>query len=303
VLAVSPDADLYRLAPDRPAVESPVLVTAPDGWIDAGLGGGGAMAALLGDTETTLVASFDTDALLDHRARRPVARIADGVYTDVLWPQIELRAGKDGEGHDILVLVGPEPDHSWRSFARAVGELAEQLGVRLLVAMGAFPAPVPHTRSSSLVATATTAELAAQVGVVTGTLDVPAGIVVALQQRFADVDIPALALWARVPHYAAAMPYPEASAQLLEGLAEFGGIVVDSAQLREAAVLVRQRLDELTANSVEHMTLVRQLEAQVDAAEREGNGERQEADPGWSSMPTGDDLAAEVERFLRDQGE
>src|SRR5205823_13609122 len=97
-------------------------------------------------------------------------------------PQIELRAGRDGEGHDILVLVGPEPDHSWRAFARAVGELAQQLGVRLFVAMGAFPAPVPHTRSSNLVATATSAELAAQVGVVKGSLDVPGGIVVALQQ-------------------------------------------------------------------------------------------------------------------------
>ncbi|MGH9281131.1 MAG: proteasome assembly chaperone family protein [Acidimicrobiales bacterium] len=298
-------ADLYRLEPDRPEVASPVLVTAPDGWIDAGLGGGGAMAALLEGMDTSLVARFDTDALLDHRARRPVARITDGVYVDVLWPQIELRAGRDADGHDILVLVGPEPDHSWKAFAAAVGDLAQQLGVRMLVALSAFPAPVPHTRPSRLVATATSAEQAERVGVVRGSLDVPGGVVIALQQEFATLDIPALALWARVPHYAASMPYPEASVALIEGLGELAGLTLDSAGLREAADATRQRLDELTANSVEHLSLVRQLEAQVDADAAGGDGEPEGDDggPGWSNLPSGDDLAAEVERFLRDQGE
>lgn len=299
------DAELYRLERDRPEVDAPVLVTAPDGWIDAGLGGSGAMAALLERMDTTLVARFDTDALLDHRARRPVARITDGVYADVLWPQIELRAGKDAGGNDVLVLVGPEPDHSWRAFARAVGHLARQLGVRLMVAMSAFPAPVPHTRPSGLVATATSAELAEKVGIVRGSLDVPAGVVVALQQRFAELEIPALALWARVPHYAASMPYPEASAVLLEGLGTYAGLTVDSADLRKAAELVGRRLDELTANSVEHSSLVRRLEEQMDAEGAQGNGEPdgEKGAAGWADLPSGDDLAAEVERFLREQGE
>jgi len=290
---------LYRLVPDRPAVDQPVLVMAPEGWIDAGLGGGGAMAALISAMETELVATFDSDALLDHRARRPVARIADGVYEDVLWPEIELRAGKDGEGRDVLVLVGPEPDHYWRGFAGAVGELSQLLGVRLLVGMGAFPAPVPHTRPGSVVATATAAELAGRVGVVRGNLDVPAGIVVAVQRRFADLGIPALALWARVPHYAAGMPYPEASMLLLGQLGAVAGISVDVEPLREAAEAARQRLDELTANSMEHRALVHQLEAQVDA---EGSGEDQPT-AGWSNLPSADELGAEVERFLRDQGD
>ena len=290
---------LYRLVPDRPAVDQPVLVMAPEGWIDAGLGGGGAMATLISSMETELVATFDSDALLDHRARRPVARIADGVYEAVLWPEIEVRAGKDGEGRDVLVLVGPEPDHYWRGFADAVGELSQLLGVRLLVGMGAFPAPVPHTRPGSVVATATSAELAGQVGVVKGNLDVPAGIVVAVQRRFAELGIPALALWARVPHYAAGMPYPEASMLLLEQLGVVGGVTVDVEPLREAAEATRQRLDELTANSMEHRALVHQLEAQVDA---EGSGE-DEAAGGWSNLPSADELGAEVERFLRDQGD
>ncbi len=297
---------MYQLLIDEPAFDAPALVMAPEGWIDAGLGGGAAVAALqesLGDT--TVVATFDSDALLDHRARRPLARIVDGVYDDVLWPEIELRAGKDPAGQDVLVLNGPEPDHSWRAYADAVSELAQRLGVRILVGMGAFPAPVPHTRTPRLVATATTAELANRIGVVRRQLDVPAGIVVALQRRFAELEIPAIALWARVPHYAATMPYPEASCVLLDGLAKVAGVVVDKSNLEEAAALARERLDELAANNPQSQALVRQLEEQVDNEAEDGDGGAFDAsgDQPWSNLPSADELAAEVERFLRDQGE
>ncbi|MFN2607202.1 MAG: proteasome assembly chaperone family protein [Acidimicrobiales bacterium] len=287
---------LYRLHA-RPELDRPVLVMAPEGWIDAGLAGANALAALLAGLDTEVVATFDADALLDHRARRPTARIVDGVYDDLDWPEIELRAGHDGEGHPALVLAGPEPDHAWRAYARAVGELAELFDVRLLVGLGAFPAPVPHTRPTALAATATKAELAEQVGVVRGTLEVPAGILVAIERRFADIGIPAVGLWARVPHYAAGLPYPGASVLLLEGLASVGGLVVDTAELREAAGATRSRLDELVANSVEHMTLLRQLEARADASADAGL-----APDGWENLPTGDELAAEVERFLEGEG-
>ncbi|MDQ4096302.1 MAG: PAC2 family protein, partial [Actinomycetota bacterium] len=209
---------LYELRPERPTLTEPVLVMAPEGWIDAGLGGAGAMAALVARMETEVVATFDSDVFLDLRARRPVAHIVDGVYRDLVWPDIELRVGKDQAGRDVLLLVGPEPDNAWRAFSEAVAELAKLLEVRLLVGMGAFPAPVPHTRTAKLVATATTAELAAQVGVFKGSLNVPAGIILALQRHLGDIGLPAIALWAREPHYAANLPYPEASVVLLEGL-------------------------------------------------------------------------------------
>jgi proteasome assembly chaperone (PAC2) family protein len=283
---------LYEVL-SRPPLDAPVLVMAPEGWIDAGLGGAAALSTLLAGLDTEVVATFDADELLDHRARRPTARIVDGVYDDLEWPEIELRAGHDGEGHDVLVLSGPEPDHLWRAYARAVGEVAGIFGVRMLVGMGAFPAPVPHTRPGTLAATATEAEVAQRIGVVKGTLEVPAGVLVAVERRFAELGIPALGLWARVPHYAAAMPYPEASVLLLEGLAKVTGVVVDMAELREAAESTRGRLDELVANSVEHMTLVRQLEARADA---EAGGDL--APDGWENLPSGEELAAEVERFL-----
>jgi hypothetical protein len=277
---------------ERPELERPVLVMAPEGWIDAGLGGGAALGTLLTAIKTTVVANFDIDELLDHRARRPTARITDGVYEDLSWPEIELRAGHDAAGNAVLVLVGPEPDHQWRAYAAAVAEVADLFAVRMLVGLGAFPAPVPHTRPATLAATATDADLANRIGVVSGTLEVPAGVLVAIERRFAEVGIPAVGLWARVPHYAAAMPYPAASLLLLEGLTTVAGIVVDTTPLREAADATRERLDELVANSAEHSALVRQLEARTDA-------EAEPSPQGWGDLPSGDELAAEVERFLQ----
>jgi proteasome assembly chaperone (PAC2) family protein len=280
---------LYELH-DRPQTHEPVMVMTLEGWIDAGLGAAAAVAALLGSVDTELVASFDVDDLLDHRARRPIMRIVDGVNSGLMWPEIQLRHGQVS-GKDLLLLVGPEPDHRWRAFADAVAELAGSFDVRLVVGLGAFPAPVPHTRPSRLASTATTTELARQVGFVPGALDVPAGVQAALERRFADLGLPAIGLWARVPHYASAMPYPEASAVLLEGLTGLTGIEVDTDELRRAAAATRERLDELIANSEEHSTLVQQLEEQADA----------EAERPFGTIPSGDELAAELERFLREE--
>jgi predicted ATP-grasp superfamily ATP-dependent carboligase len=289
---------LYDLH-SRPELRDPVLVMAPEGWIDAGLGGVAAVAAVLEAVPTDIVATFDVDGLLDHRSRRPIAHIVDGVYQGIDWPGIHLRAGQDSNGQGILVLTGPEPDYRWRAYSDAVGELAQMFGVRLFVGMGAFPAPFPHTRTQQLAATAASAELANKVGVVPGPVDVPAGILVVIQRRFEELGIPAIGLWARVPHYAATMPYPDASVLLLEGLASIAGVDIDASPLREAGEQVRQRLDQLAANSPQHQAVIRQLEAQVDAKGDGGDGQPMSSP--WGDLPTGDELAAEVERFLRDQ--
>ena len=129
-------------------------------------------------------------------------------------------------------------------------------------------------------------------GFIPGTIDVPAGVQAALERKFAELGVPAVGLWARVPHYASAMPYPEASVVLLDGLQRLTGVNADTSELRGAAQSTRVRLDELVANSEEHAALVHQLEAAVDAeAER----------PFGASMPSGDELAAELERYLREE--
>jgi hypothetical protein len=274
-------------------LEHPVLVMAMEGWIDAGLGGGAAMAALLSGMKTELLATFDDDALIDHRARRPVMRIRNGVNTGLTWPEIVLRWGTNASGRSVITLSGPEPDLRWRQFTTEVVALAGRLGVELVVGLGAFPAPVPHTRPVRLAATATTSELAQRVGFLSATIDVPAGIQGSLERGFADASVPAVGIWARVPHYVAAMPYPAASAALLDQLADMAGLTVDSSGLRQAASVTFDQIEQLIANSEEHTAMVRQLETQHD---QESGGDRA-FDPG--NLPSGEEIADELQRFLR----
>jgi predicted ATP-grasp superfamily ATP-dependent carboligase len=218
-------------------------------------------------------------------------RIADGVVDSLSWPEIQLRAGQDVAGSSVLVLVGPEPDMAWHAFVRAVVDLTTALGVRLVVGLGAYAAPVPHTRPVKLMAIATTAELAAQVGVVPGGADMPAGIQTALQEGFAAAGVPAIGIWARVPHYLAATPYPAASAALVDALATVAGLELDAEALHVAAASIAGQIDEIVANNEEYRVLVQRLEATFD----------DEVAPDFSGLPSGDELAAELERFLRGQ--
>ncbi len=291
-MAEGSDHPLYRLV-DEPALSRPVLVVGLEGWVDAGYGAGAAVAHLLAATETTLVASFDVDVLVDHRSRRPVMHLVEGVNTGLTWPDIELRHGADIDGQDLLVLRGAEPDVRWRAFTAAVVDLAVRLGVRLVVGLGAYPAPVPHSRPIRLATTATDADLAARGGEIRTTIDVPSGVEAAIEERCAEAGVPAIGLWAQVPHYAAGMPYPEASATLMEGLARVAGLRLDAAELHEAARLHRDRLDDLVTANIEHTRMVHNLETAYDA-------ERQSQSGGAFTPAAGEELAAEVERFLRD---
>jgi predicted ATP-grasp superfamily ATP-dependent carboligase len=222
-----------------------------------------------------------------------MARIVDGVTAELRWPEIQLRHGTDGDGDDILLLVGPEPDFHWVEFSELVVALAEQFDVRLVVGLGAFPAPAPHTRPVRLAATVPqpSQHLLSKVGLVAGELEVPAGIISALELAFADAGIEAITLWARVPHYVATLPYPQASVALLDGLAEIAGLTIDASALRKAAEDARTRVNELVAANPEHASMVAELEQTIDEAE--GNA------LDTNVLPTGDDLARDIERFLR----
>ena len=277
----------------EPDVTDPVLVVCLEGWVDAGLGATTALAALLGQDETEPVVTFNGEHFLDQRARRPVARIVNGVTTELTWPRTIVRQGQDAAGRDILFLVGPEPDFHWRAFTDAVVGLARSWRVRLVVGLGAFPAPAPHTRPIRLAATAPSESsyLIERVGIVQGELEVPAGVMAALEVAFGEAGTPAVSLWARVPHYVAGMPFPEASAALVEGLAGVAGLTLDSSALRRAADSARRQVDQLIAGSSEHEAMVRKLEESIDASE--GNA------MGVEEVPSGDEIAAELERFLR----
>jgi proteasome assembly chaperone (PAC2) family protein len=275
-----------------PDLNEPVLVVALEGWIDAGLGASNAIGTMLDTIYTEVLATFDTEYFIDQRARRPVARIVDGITTELTWPEIQLRFGRDGDGADILFLVGPEPDFHWSDFVDVVTDAAGRFDVRLVVGLGAFPAPTPHTRPVRIIGTApaTSANLLTRVGTVHGELEVPAGISSALELGFSEVDMEIVTLWARVPHYVASMPYPQASAALIDGLASIAGLTLDSSSLRASAEEARQRVDDLVTNNPDHTTMVEQLEEAADEVEGVSFGEE---------LPSGDELAAELEKFLR----
>jgi|HubBroStandDraft_1064217.scaffolds.fasta_scaffold39307_3 hypothetical protein len=285
---------LYERHMDR-VLDRPVLVVALEGWVDAGLGADGAISALLSAGPTELVATFDGESLIDQRARRPVVHIARGVNEGLTWPVIQMRLGQDLIGTEVCYLVGPEPDFRWPTFVKSVVSLCRDLRVRMVVGLGAFPAPAPHTRPVRLAATAppSSADLVAEIGIVQGEIDVPSGVWGALELALGEADIAVVGLWARVPHYVSGMSFPSASAALLDGLASVAGLSLDASSLHTAADASLRQVDDLISKSTEHTAMVRQLEHSVDTSE--GNP----LDVG--QLPTGDELAAELERYLRDE--
>ena len=272
----------------EPDLEAPVLIMALKGWIDAGLGADGAADTLLAELECETVAQFDADALLDWRARRPVMRLEDGINQRLSWEETELSWARDSRGNHLLLLHGNEPDHAWLSFSEAVVDLALQLGTRMVVGLGAYPTPVPHTRAPLLAASASSDELAQ--GLVRNSVEVPSGVQGMIERRAALRGLPAIGLWAQVPHYVAAMPYPAASLALLEGANRVSGLALPLADLAERARASQARIDELISQNPEHQAMLEQLEQQAD-----------EHATTQLAAASGDELVAELERFLRDQ--
>ena len=283
----SPD-DIFTLLA-TPSLLDPVLLVHFDGWIDAGACARVAIDTVVDQSSVIPVASFETEWLLDHRARRPTMHIVDGVNTGLDWPEINLVAGHDATGNDLLVLHGAEPDHNWRTFVDAVVGLGKQFGVRRMIGMGAYPAAAPHTRASRLSVTAATPTLV-NLGSSPATLDVPAGAESAIEQGFHRAGIEAVGLWAQVPHYVSGAHYPAASLALVEGLVPAANLRFDTSTLAAEAISARNRLDSLVRNEDSHGEMLAQLERQYD--------DLLDAE---SSMPTSDELASEVEKFLRSQ--
>ncbi|MCY3889175.1 MAG: PAC2 family protein [bacterium] len=276
-----------------PDLADPVLVMALDGWVDAGYGMRTAAEIMTQPDDGVLVASFDADLLIDHRARRPTMTVRDGRVDDIRWPAISLQVVHDLDQQEFLMLHGPEPDFRWQAFCTAVDELVQRLGVARAVTLGAYPAAVPHTRPVRLSATGTSQNLIERFGSPQGTLEVPAGIGAALSKRFEVAGLETVSVWAQVPHYASGSPFPAATAALFQGLRAVADLRFDSAPLIAEGLEVSRKLDAMIAQNASHQRLVGQLESAYDASAGEQDTE----------IPTGDELAEELERFLRDQDE
>ncbi len=274
---------LYRLE-DAPDLEAPVIVAALEGWVDAGSAGTTAARELAGDG--ALVVTFDSDAIYDYRARRPTLDIVDGRPRSLDWPSLELRAVRIGE-RDLLVLTGPEPDYRWRELSAAVVEVAKRLGVVSWASMGAIPAAVPHTRPVPILATASKSGLLPD-GIrqgPDGVLRVPSACLSVLELAAAAAGIPSVGFFAQVPHYVNAT-YPAASIALLNALGRYLEIDPPVGQLATRALERRNLLDAATASDDDTRSHVERLELLADEAR----------------LPEGDELIADIERFLRGGG-
>ncbi len=279
----------------EPVLHEPVMVVMLTGWIDAAGAAAAALDALSDECETSPIVRFDDDTYIDYRARRPTMELRDGVNTNLVWSTIEMRAGSAPGGRDLVLLTGPEPDAAWRRFARTVTSIATELGVTQMISFGAYPFAAPHTRPSRLSASSPSTDVLATVPFARSSIDVPAGMAASLEHAMHAAKIPALGIWAQVPHYVSAMSYPAASVALLEGLALVTGISVGAEELRSAMAIQRERIDQMVAANDDHAAMLGKLEELYDEA-----AEDEPVDPALE-LRSGEELAAEIQRFLRDQ--
>lgn len=278
-----------------PQLSDPLLIVQFTGWIDASGAAASAMELISTESSSTRFLSFDADTFIDYRARRPTMELRNGVNTNIEWSLPEMRVGKDVNGRDVVLLTGPEPDTAWNFFADTVGELATEMGVTKAIGLGAYPFAAPHTRPVGITATSADPAVIDRLDLSRSTLDAPAGVQSVLEHVLHRRNIEALGLWAQVPHYVASMAYPLASAALVQAVCADTGLSFDSSRLRRESAVQRERLDQLVANNPEHATMLAQLESAYD----ELHGPPiDDAEP---DIPTVDELAAEVEQFLRDQ--
>jgi hypothetical protein len=275
---------LYSLDGSLPTLDAPVVVAAFDGWVDAGSAATSTLEVLAADA--TLVATFDSDELLDYRSRRPTLDIRDGRLASLDWPEITLRRTRFGT-RDVLILAGAEPDDRWHRFAESVVELLRSLDVSQWISLGAIPAAVAHTRAVPILGTASSGGLL-RGGVIagpTGLLKVPAAALSMLEMAVAAAGIPALGYFAQIPHYVTG-PYALASLELVKTLEQHLDVPLPRGDLVEESRQLRLRLDAATAADETTRAYVERLESVVDE----------------SRQPEGDDLIAQIETFLRERG-
>lgn len=227
--------DLYELAADLPELGGPVLVQALDGFVDAGGAKRIAREHLLSVHGSRVVATFDVDALLDYRARRPAMTFAEDHWADYADPQLAIHLAHDVEGTAFLVLAGPEPDVQWEAFTTAVRTLVERLGVRTTVGMNAIPMAVPHTRPLGVIAHATRPETVAGYERWVGTVQVPSSAGHLLEYRLGQAGHDAAGFAVAVPHYLADAEYPAAALSLLGSVALLSGLTFSTDALESAA--------------------------------------------------------------------
>ena len=276
-----------------PELHNTVIVAAFEGWNDAGDAASSALSFIGSSLGATRFARIDPEDFYDFQATRPKVTSGEDGTREIVWPTVEVFAARVPRApRDLILLGGPEPSMRWRSFAQLVIDLAEALDVQLMVSLGALLADVPHTLPVRVSGSGSDAELVARLGLQPTDYEGPTGIVGVLGAACTATGLPSASLWASVPHYVAAAPNPKAALALVRRLESLVGVSVDASELETAAADYERQVGLAVQSDPDVQAFVERLER---LAEDEGAGETEE-------IPSGERLASEFQRFLRQRG-
>jgi predicted ATP-grasp superfamily ATP-dependent carboligase len=278
---------------EQPTLERPVLVAAFRGWNDGGQAATLAGSYLARLWDATRFGDIDPEGFVDFQATRPQVSLEEGMTRRIDWPESAFyRAAIPGAGRDAVLLLGVEPNFRWRTFSELIVGVARDVGVELVVTLGALLADVPHTRPAPVTGAASDPDLVAELGLQHSRYEGPTGIVGVLHDACRRAGLPSVSLWSAVPHYVSLAPSPRAARALCERLAELLGTSVDIEELAAAEDAYAEQVSEAVASDPETAAYVEELEKRADSLE------------GWSQedeLPSGDSIAAELTRFLRER--
>jgi predicted ATP-grasp superfamily ATP-dependent carboligase len=278
---------------ERPTLTRPVLIAAFRGWNDGGQGAtlAGSYLARLWSAER--FADIDPEGFVDFQATRPTVALEEGLTRRIDWPENVFYHGRvAGLDRDAVLLLGVEPNFRWRRFTELIVALARDLGVELVVTLGALLADVPHTRSAPVTGAATDPKLVEELGLQPSRYEGPTGIVGVLLDECRRAQLPSVSLWSAVPHYVSLAPSPRAARALCARLGDLLGAQIDVGELAEAEQAYVEQVSAAVASDADTASYVEELEQRADSLEdlvEEGN------------LPTGDTIAAELTRFLRER--
>jgi len=275
-------------------LRAPALVCAFKGWNDAGDAASSALSFLGASLTAERFATIDPEEFYDFQSTRPTVSFTEGSTRKITWPEVEIYEARVPRApRDLVLVAGVEPSMRWRTFCQTVIDLAEALGAQMVVTLGALLADVPHSRPVGVSGLASDDALMERLGVANPTYEGPTGIVGVLHQSCAEAGIPSASLWAAVPHYVAVVPNPKGALAILRKLEGLVGVTVDASELEDAAL----EYDRQVSRAVE---MDPDVQAFVERLEREAT-ETEEQEP--KDLPSGDVLAREFQRFLRQRGQ
>ncbi|MGZ5315548.1 MAG: PAC2 family protein [Solirubrobacterales bacterium] len=284
------DALAWEAAP--PELRSPLLVCAFAGWNDAAGAATTALTTAAEALDAEVIAQVDPEEFFDFQANRPTISLAEGQTREIEWPgNVLMAASAPGADRDLVLLAGTEPNLRWRTFSEGLAETAEQLGVEMVVSLGALVADVAHSLPVPITGLASDAELVDRLDLERSTYEGPTGVVGVLHDACNRRGMPSASLWAAVPHYVAAVPNPKAALALLRRLEGLTGIAIEASALEEESESFERQVSNAVAANPEIQELVERLER--EAAEQLELGE---------DLPSGESLARDFERYLRQQG-